>query len=420
MPLAPNPVLEAFMTGRQQKIAQGQQAIENKQRQQQLDQQAQEFQANLDELTRQHESENNRADAISQMTQAQMALQHENEVRTLYEQQGLAPSGSTVTQPSFSQPYQVPGVSDIPGASALPLTTQPIATDLSGIPSGQVKITDAKGQTLNALTPEAKAQQDAKTLMITQGPIIEKMRLAEADKAKAALELEKLKISGNTDVEQLKIASERLKEKNEEAARLADITLQNKGRVDAALARGTNTDTATKASTITNRFQTSPDYKTYTTLKNISQEANSIPNDTKLGSDDTELAYLYAKSQDPNYALRGDKFNVVKENAQTISDKFGIALDRISSSSAFLTPAARQQMKDAIARKEKVATSQYELRKTDTVAQLKKINQKPEDWIPEEMKTTGASVGSIISVGGKSIKVTKVYPDGTFDGEEVK
>jgi hypothetical protein len=32
----------------------------------------------------------------------------------------------------------------------------------------------------------------------------------------------------------------------------------------------------------------------------------------------------------------------------------------------------------------------------------------------------GLTVGAVLSIGGKRIRVTKVYPDGTFDGEEIK
>lgn len=414
MPINPNPVLEAFMAGRQARNEKEARQVELTQRQAEEKQKHEEFQASLDELTRQHDAEiniktaqNAREQAINEATLAQMQLQHENEIRAAYQQGGVTPTGGSAQLPTQSTPQEILGVSTNP--NPVSMQTASIPTDLSGILPGHAQLKDAKGQIIDALTLTGAAEQQAKLLDITQAPLI--ARQAKAAQATAAaqatLDSQKAKEKQALDIEleNLKLGNSSRHDEEAHKAKMDEIALEGANALAVAKVKGSSEYVQTETQNIINKYNMSDTFKNHTILSRINELAQSIPNDTKNPEDDTALVMQYARALDPEHTVRGDRFETVTKYAQTISQKFGVALNRIKADSSFLTGIARQNMKDTIKRLVDAQDKGYQLLQTDTKAQFKRLGVNPSEVLPSEFPPEHKK-GDVVNIGGQQYKLS--------------
>lgn len=213
------------MQGTQQRETKERGARDEQFRKDQAKREADQFKAQLDETVRQHDLENSRLEAAANFAKSVQQMQQQAQLSEIYSSTGTAP-GAKVTTPTFSAPRK-----EESGA-----VNAPIAQDLTRIPSGQARI-DSPFGTFNAVTPEQKARITAMQNEIAQGPILERQSALALQSQNAAKELENLRLRNAKDIKEMEISSERIKEDKAHSNRLAEISLQNTGRTEAAKVR---------------------------------------------------------------------------------------------------------------------------------------------------------------------------------------
>ncbi len=96
------------------------------------------------------------------------------------------------------------------------------------------------------------------------------------------------------------------------------------------------------------QFDGEQQVKTYQTVQTMKNKAESVDDNTQNPQDDQLLVYTFAKAMDPSSAVREGEYDTVQKFAQTRLQSMGVNAERFYSNSAFLTPDARKNIKEAI------------------------------------------------------------------------
>jgi hypothetical protein len=339
-----NSIVDAFAKGRQlmlqkQQLDQEQanQTLERQQRQQQLDQQNQQFKDELKQKADQFDAAQNLAKAHFQLSQ--------------------------ITQlPAFQELAERSG--QIPGASSEPFVNPDGTTDPT---KNTFHLPEALGgYNVNALTPEAATQRDVNRERSLLGP-----------KSDAELNLKKFESDLITKREEQKQLSEALQRQYDRQSREDIAKAKLRSALEIAKMKNVNTADAKVASDAFTTFRNSPVAKNFLTMQEAYGKALSVLNHAVAedgitskdnGSDDTSLVYAFIRAQHPESLSRGgSEQELVRDNAQTVAQRFGFKVDNLNTSSAFLSPETRQEMKDSIAKNYDIYSKQYDQLRKQTI-----------------------------------------------------
>lgn len=133
-----------------------------------------------------------------------------------------------------------------------------------------------------------------------------------------------------------------------------------KARIAAAgTAAGYSQQTMAKVLQVAGQFDNEQTVKEYQVMKEIKDTVNSIPDDTKSPSDQQNLVYAFAKAMDPGSVVREGEYATVQKYAQSVADRFGFKMQRLTSNAPFLTPEAIKTMKATINNRVNVTEKSY-------------------------------------------------------------
>jgi hypothetical protein len=107
-------------------------------------------------------------------------------------------------------------------------------------------------------------------------------------------------------------------------------------------------------------FDSQPAVKRTQTMAEAVLFADNLDPNTKNPADDQALIYAFAKAMDPDSVVREGEYATVQKYGQSWADAFGFNAARIFSNTAFLTPQARANMKQAIRSRYQAARTQYD------------------------------------------------------------
>ena len=124
-------------------------------------------------------------------------------------------------------------------------------------------------------------------------------------------------------------------------------------------------------------FDSQPVVKRTQTMAEAVSFADKLPDDTKNPADDQALIYAFAKAMDPDSVVREGEYATVQKYAQSWAQSMGFNAARIFSNTAFLTPAARRNMKTTIRNRYAAARAQYDNVKSSYAKQIDGVTGKP-------------------------------------------
>lgn len=101
--------------------------------------------------------------------------------------------------------------------------------------------------------------------------------------------------------------------------------------------------------------------------------ADKLNPNTTNPADDQALIYAFAKAMDPNSVVREGEYAVVQKYAQSWAQKIGFDAARIFSNTQFLSPQARQNMKNTIRAKYAAGRAQYDSLSKSYIDRLNRI-----------------------------------------------
>lgn len=211
----------------------------------------------------------------------------------------------------------------------------------------------------------------------------------------------------------------RLKQESERAVadRLSreQIAAANRAQQAAAAAQsGKATKTVNQAISVSSKFDSNPVVKRFTTIKEASDFASGLDAATKNPGDDQALLYAFAKAMDPDSVVREGEYATVQKYAQSWADNFGFNIQRVYSNSTFLTPEARQNMKNTILAKAKTVEVGYKNIYKETEAKLKAIGEDPGTWLTDYGTVGPATPSQPATLVGPSGAVLTLGPDGRY------
>ncbi len=132
-------------------------------------------------------------------------------------------------------------------------------------------------------------------------------------------------------------------------------------------------------------FDASPVVKRAQLAAEVTDFVNSLDVNTKNPADDMGLIYAYAKSQDPESAVREGEYASVQKYSQSVAQQFGVNIKRIGYEAPFLTPSARANLKATILSKQKASQRQYDNLRKSVAQRINRITgqQDGEDWLTD-------------------------------------
>jgi hypothetical protein len=149
---------------------------------------------------------------------------------------------------------------------------------------------------------------------------------------------------------------------------LQQIAAQGQNSMAVATARTAGTRDATtqrRIDSLAKGFDSQPTVRRAQLLAESAKFAQSLNANTTNPADDQALIYNFAKSMDPDSAVREGEYATVQRYAQSLAEKFGFDVTRVFSNTPFLTPEARQNMKATIMERYQAARGGYDsLRKS--------------------------------------------------------
>lgn len=166
-------------------------------------------------------------------------------------------------------------------------------------------------------------------------------------------------------------------------------------------------------------FDSQPAVKRAQALGESATFAVGLNPNTTNPADDQALIYNFAKSMDPDSAVREGEYATIQKYAQSMAERFGFSAARVFSNTAFLTPEARQNIKDTILARFDASRGQYEGLRKSYVDRLTTMGGGEDD-----LTDYGAGFPSIGGGGGAAsaskVGEKKKFPNGrtaTFDGK---
>lgn len=157
-------------------------------------------------------------------------------------------------------------------------------------------------------------------------------------------------------------------------------------------------------------FDSQPAVKRAQMLAETANFAKSLDVKTANPADDQALIYNFAKSMDPDSAVREGEYATIQKYAQSLAQRYGFNAARVFSNSPFLTPEARQNLKDTILSRYQASRGQYDnLRKAylDQIAQMGGDESDLVDYgagFPQ-IEQAAASTVAMIAPDGRRINV---------------
>jgi len=385
-----NDIIDAFLKGRQLK--------------QQSTQHAAELQFQRDQLQQQRELEEEKLAQEHELQSKHFELlQHANELAQLGQKAELAhrftkfgevPPDSKITTPEFSAPPSA-GES-FTGANAIIPQNAPIPRDLSGIPQGYVNISHPLlGENVRVPTHETDINQQ----VIDQEKLAQTGRITEAlkqrDETLRQVAVRQAEDKAATDKINAEISSREKISGLDIASREKIAAENNASRERAARLRGTNDKSITLAKQISQSFDVSPIKARHDVVKEASDFATSLDDNSKNPGDDLALIDAFAKVMNPNSIIRQSNADWIQKNISDIADQFKFSVNRVSGVTQFLPTQARQDLKATILARAKVVDAGYETAKQETKKRITTVGANPEDFFLEGQNTNGPKLNEI-------------------------
>lgn len=111
---------------------------------------------------------------------------------------------------------------------------------------------------------------------------------------------------------------------------------------------GLDSSTLTKVQTVANAFDKLPIVKNYNAISEAKQFVDSLDINSVNPSDDQGLIYAFAKTMDPDSAVREGEYATAQKYAQSMVKSFGKSITQALNGTGFLSPEARENMKKTI------------------------------------------------------------------------
>jgi len=115
-----------------------------------------------------------------------------------------------------------------------------------------------------------------------------------------------------------------------------------------------------KVQTMSNSFDKLGVVKNFNAISEAKQFVDSLGNTTTNPSDDQGLIYAFAKTMDPDSAVREGEYATAQKYSQSMINSFGKSVSQALKGTGFLTPEARENMKKTINSKYKANKSIYD------------------------------------------------------------
>ena len=215
-----------------------------------------------------------------------------------------------------------------------------------------VKVAQVRQQALTAQQQIEKIRQEAKDAEdLLRAPDERKKLAAEATRAEQLT-------TGNvpmTNFEKAKLESEKRQAEATERYRNARLSTERR-TADIIQQTGLSNQQGQRVLSVSNQFDNEPIVKRYSVVKDAEDFVNRLGTSA---ADDQGLVYAFAKVMDPDSAVRGEEYNVIKQYAQSWLETFGFNAQRILSGTEFLTPEARKQLKNVIKLRSQAAEKSY-------------------------------------------------------------
>lgn len=132
-------------------------------------------------------------------------------------------------------------------------------------------------------------------------------------------------------------------------------------------------DLRTSVMQTVNRFDGHPAVENFQTVQEGKNFVDSLDVNTKNPADDQALIYAFAKVMDPNSVVREGEYATVQKYAQSWADSYGFDIARIFSNTQFLTPEARQNMKDTVGTRYSSSKQSYDQVRNATISTIDSI-----------------------------------------------
>lgn len=371
----PNSIIQAFIAGsnaRREREALSYQKEQDKaqleQRKKEQESQLNLAQQQLDEQSRQFEARQNVERANNEL----LMLTARQKLKQDITESGIMPEDSTITKPEFF--------------SSGEFGMQPIARDLSGIPQGYLDIEHPLLGKFRLPSHETYIKQKAQDIDILEGPKRKTQQDLQEAETQRQLAVEKLKSINDAAMKREEMASRedianKDRESRERIAAAADST-----RLAAAKLRGTSDKTSTAAQKIVDKFRTSKVYTDFNIIRAQKAFADQVDINGATGTDDTALINAYVKANDPNRVTESE-FDIAARSGQSLATQFKFKANNILSHTQFLSPEARQYMKDTIDKRYKAHERVAEAVKKETFNEFKQIGEDPNNWLPDFTKS---------------------------------
>lgn len=382
--------------------------IESQQNQQKLEQNKEQLKLQkeqLDQAQRLEEAKLEQQQLAEQHTfelgQGHLDLIHQAQQHELAQKylglaaQGITPPGGSIEQPQLSTPEPGSGMQPISQTLGLGVDQQRVSFDPSlGIPP------------TTTLNPIAAAKLRGAAGLEEIRPK-EDLAVKTAE-AKGTFDLNKefLILQQKTLQDQLDRQSRERIAQAENARALGVAKLTQIGELQRQFLNRTSTS-----------FDSHPIVRDYNTLK--------LANDTAQGNpSDLELLAAYAKALNPAQAAAPEWAITLPQELPSIAQRLGLKLDSITNAKKFIPTKLGDQLKTEIKNRFALQESAYKNFRGSEASKLSQVGiENPEQWLTDYSKAnlSGPKVGDTVDVGGgKKVKISKIYPDGSIDGDEVK
>lgn len=355
----------------------------------------QQHEIELKQLEQQHEAQSHAFELgqgsleLQQLAQKHLLIQKQTEEAL----QGNAPPGGSIETPQTSTPSAESGM-------------QPISQTLGlGVNQQRVNFSpDLNAPSAITLNPIAAAQLRGRTGALEAEPKLTAEAAKQAEIGQRELQKEFLTLQQKTLQDSADRASREAIAREETSRVLGAAKLTQIGELQRQV-----------LNTTSNRFDTHPIVRDFNTLKLANEVSQANPSDL-------ELLTAYAKALNPAQAAAPEWAITLPQTLPSLADRLGLKLSNITEAKKFIPTKMADQLKTEIKNRYKLQESAYKNFRSSEAGKLKQIGiDNPEQFLTDynkDIKPSGPQVGDVVSVGGgKKVKITKIHPDGTFDGD---
>lgn len=234
-----------------------------------------------------------------------------------------------------------------------------------------VELPNELGGSVTGRNPLEMARQAGEMELLSKGPLAEQKSLLDA------IELENQRRKDAEDRRKLAELTASLAE----ASRAKDRA----SRAEIAAMRASRSGAKTTASKVDSRVDSwlkahdaNPQTKRYILTREAVQFVDLLPNDSTSPADDQGLIYAFAKAMDPESVVREGEYATVQKYSQAWVERFKFSAQRVIDNKEFLTPQAREMMKNTIRAKSSAVGKEYQGYRRDIVNRIDEIAGKGE------------------------------------------